>query len=162
MDYTALEILQARILEWVAFPFSRGSSHPRDKTLVSHIAGGFFTSWATREAKKVGGCCQKVAKFILSTVESDVNWSLVLPRVPEHSKSIWRLQRTRIEPEGVAREADQRTLRGPGRNMHGSAIFLREAMAPYSSTLARKIPWMEKPDRLRSMGSRRVGHDWAT
>ena len=37
-------ILQARILEWVAFPFSRGSSEPRDQTQVSRIAGGFFTS----------------------------------------------------------------------------------------------------------------------
>ena len=36
--------LQARILEWVIFPFSRGSSQPRDRTQVSHIAGGFFTS----------------------------------------------------------------------------------------------------------------------
>ena len=43
-------ILQARILEWVAFPFSRGSSQPRDQTQVFRIAGGFFTSWATREA----------------------------------------------------------------------------------------------------------------
>ena len=34
----------------VTFPFSRGSSQPRDETQVSHIAGGFFTSWATREA----------------------------------------------------------------------------------------------------------------
>ena len=42
--------LQARILEWVAFPSSRGSSQPRNQTQVSHIAGGFFTSWATREA----------------------------------------------------------------------------------------------------------------
>ena len=37
-------ILQARILEWVAMPFSRESSQPRDQTLVSHIGGGFFTS----------------------------------------------------------------------------------------------------------------------
>ena len=36
--------LQARILEWVAFPFSRGSSQPRDQTQVSHIAGRFLTS----------------------------------------------------------------------------------------------------------------------
>ena len=35
-------------------------------------------------------------------------------------------------------------------------------MAPHSSTLAWKIPWMEKPGRLQSMGSLRVGHDWAT
>ena len=44
MDYTVHGILQARILEWVAFPFSRGSSQPRDQTQVSHVAGGFFTS----------------------------------------------------------------------------------------------------------------------
>ena len=50
VDYTVHGILQARILEWVAFPFSRGSSQPRAQTQVSHIAGGFFTSWATREA----------------------------------------------------------------------------------------------------------------
>ena len=43
-------ILQARILDWVAFPFSRGSSQPRDQTLLSLIAGRFFISWATRES----------------------------------------------------------------------------------------------------------------
>ena len=42
-------ILQARILEWVAYPFSRGSSWPRNWTRVSCIAGGFFTVWVTRE-----------------------------------------------------------------------------------------------------------------
>ena len=48
--YTVHGILQARILEWVAFPFSRASSQSRDWTQVSGIAGRFFTSWATREA----------------------------------------------------------------------------------------------------------------
>ena len=43
-------ILPARILDWVAYPFSRGSSQPKDQTGVSCIAGGFFTCWATREA----------------------------------------------------------------------------------------------------------------
>ena len=43
-------ILQARILEWVAFPFSRVSSQPRDWTQVSRVAGGIFTTWTTREA----------------------------------------------------------------------------------------------------------------
>ena len=50
MDYTVHGILQARIPERVAFPFSRGSSQPMDQTQVSRIAGGFFTSWATKEA----------------------------------------------------------------------------------------------------------------
>ena len=43
VDYIVHGILQARVLEWVAFPFSRGSSQPRVQTQVSHIAGGFFT-----------------------------------------------------------------------------------------------------------------------
>ena len=52
MDYIAHGIIQARILEWVAFPFSRGSYQPRDQTQVSCISGGFFTSWATKEVYK--------------------------------------------------------------------------------------------------------------
>ena len=44
-------ILQARTLEWVAVSFSRGSSWPRDRTQVSHIAGRRFTLWATKEAQ---------------------------------------------------------------------------------------------------------------
>ena len=44
MNYTVHGILQATTLEWVAFPFSKGSSQPRDRTQVSHIAGGFFIS----------------------------------------------------------------------------------------------------------------------
>ena len=50
VDYTGIlhGLLQARILEWIAFPFSRASSQPRDQTQVS--AGRFFTSWVAREA----------------------------------------------------------------------------------------------------------------
>ena len=43
-------ILQARILKWVAIPFSRESSQARNQTRVSYIAGRFFTNWAMREA----------------------------------------------------------------------------------------------------------------
>ena len=50
MDYTVHGILQARILEWVDFSFSRGSSRPRNWTRVSCIAGRFFTNWAITEA----------------------------------------------------------------------------------------------------------------
>ena len=46
-DSSIHEILQARILEWVTIPFSRRSPHSRDKIRVSHIAGRFFTVWAT-------------------------------------------------------------------------------------------------------------------
>ena len=52
MNYSVHEILQDRVLEWAAYPFSSGSSWPRNWTGVSCIADGFFTSWATREAQK--------------------------------------------------------------------------------------------------------------
>ena len=44
-------ILQARLLEWVAIPFSRRSSQPKDQTHISCIESRFFTLWATREAQ---------------------------------------------------------------------------------------------------------------
>ena len=57
--------LQARILEWVAIPFSRGSSRPRDWIWVSCIAGRFFTLWATREAHKLLEYCIFITCFPL-------------------------------------------------------------------------------------------------
>ena len=68
MDYTVHGILQARILEWVAFPFSRGSSQPRDRTQVSRIAGGFFTNWAIREAPSA----MKAGLFLFYSLHSHV------------------------------------------------------------------------------------------
>ena len=48
--FTVHGIFQARILEWVTTPISRGSSPPRDRTPISNIVGGFFTIWAARES----------------------------------------------------------------------------------------------------------------
>ena len=56
VDSTVHGILQARILEWVGIAFCRGSSQPRDRTLASHIAGRFFTTWATREDQNIKVC----------------------------------------------------------------------------------------------------------
>ena len=47
-------IFQARMLEWVAIPFSRGSSQSKDRTQLSHITGRFFTIWATKKAQLPG------------------------------------------------------------------------------------------------------------
>ena len=55
-------ILQARIREWVAVPFSRGSSQPRDWSQISCIANGFFTLWDTREAPKCS------SKYLISPI----------------------------------------------------------------------------------------------
>jgi len=53
MDYTVHGILQARILGWAAFPFSRGSSQLRDRTQVSHIAGRFFYQLSQKENPRI-------------------------------------------------------------------------------------------------------------
>ena len=68
-------ILQARILDWVAFPFSRGYSQSRDQTQVSQIAGGFFTSWATRKPKNTGVGSLYLTQGIFLTQE--LNWGLL-------------------------------------------------------------------------------------
>ena len=75
MDYTVYGILLARILEWVAIPFSRRSSQPMDWTQVSLIAGRFFTSWATRETQNTGVGSLFLLQQIFPTQES--NWGLL-------------------------------------------------------------------------------------
>ena len=103
-------VLQARILEWVAFCFFGGSAQPRQ---VSCIAGGFFTSWATREAPKWKSLCC-VWLFVTP-------WTIL-------ANPIWTLEKE---------------------------------MATHSIILARRSPWTEKLGGLQSMGSKRIGHDWA-
>ena len=56
-DSSVHGILQARILEWAAFPFSRGSSWPRDGTRVSRIVGRFITIWATSKDHQTHTMC---------------------------------------------------------------------------------------------------------
>ena len=95
-------ILQARILEWVAISFSRGSSQPRDQTWVSCIAGRFFTNWAMREAHSyciffimtssilhLGGTSGKESAYQCR----DVDLILVLVRSPEveNGSLLWYL-----------------------------------------------------------------------
>ena len=62
-------ILQARILEWVACPFSRGSYQPRDQTQVSCIAGRFFTNWAIKAMTNLDSILKKSKDItLLATV----------------------------------------------------------------------------------------------
>ena len=87
MDHTVHGILQARILEWAAFPFSSGSFQPRNRTGVSCIAGGFFTEvsgkpWAIKERHKktkIDPLCNYVPAF--------PQYSGSLPRI--HVVIIW-------------------------------------------------------------------------
>ena len=75
-------------IEWVAIPFSRGSSWPRDWTQVSCIAGGFLTIWATREAPKVERR-QKTLSFTVSPKLAMRNSYLSrIPRRSGHRRSL--------------------------------------------------------------------------
>ena len=69
----SMGILQARILEWVVMPSSRGSSQTRNWTQVSGITGGFFTNWATMEAEEYWS--GKLFQRIFPTQE--LNWGLL-------------------------------------------------------------------------------------
>ena len=74
-------ILQAKILEWVAIPFSRGSSWPTDWTRVSHIVGKFFTIWATRKALCTNNFGESVHDdyiFMFLKISSFISWSVFL------------------------------------------------------------------------------------
>ena len=66
MDSSVRGISQARILEWIATSFSRGSSQPRDQTQVSSIADGFFTIWVAREA--LAGFFAEINNLILEFI----------------------------------------------------------------------------------------------
>ena len=91
--HTVHGILQARVLEWVAFPFSRGSSQPRDRTQVSHIAGRFFTSWATGKPKNTG-VGQSVSQFSHSVVSDSLR-----PHKSQHTRPPCPSPTPRVHPD---------------------------------------------------------------
>ena len=94
--------------EWVAFPFSRGSSQPRDQTQVSRIRGRFFTSWATGKLKKTRVGSLSVLQWVFLTQGSNqgllhcrqilyqlsYQWCLCTPliNIPQLSRFFWQLQ----------------------------------------------------------------------
>ena len=92
-DSSAHGILQARVLEWVAFPFSRESSQPRDRTQVSHIVGGFFISWVESRIYKI----YKEHKYIYIYIYSFLLYILSIP---------WCWERLRVRGEGDDRGWD--------------------------------------------------------
>ena len=162
----SMGILQARILEWVAYPFSRGSFQTRNLTGVSCIARRLFTSWATmtndiKEMPRMlqehitgwpgpregsgkasqhkwhrAGCNVLLCSLMLYT-------SCSCYHTDHGVKNLPAMQETRV-----------RSL--------GQEAPLEKEMATHSSILTWRIPWPEKPGGVHSMGSQRVGHDWAT
>ena len=91
-------ILQTRILEWVAIPFSRGSSQPRDWTQVSCIAYRFFTSWSTMEAPQRCSIITEL-QVLEKTLESPLDCKEIQPIRPKGDQSWVFIGRTDVEAE---------------------------------------------------------------
>ena len=123
-------ILQARILEWLAISFSKGSSQPRDWTCVSHISCRCFTIWATGMQRYMGLGILWFHKRV-SQVALVVKICLAMQETQE--TQVWSL---------------------------GWEDPLEESLATHSSILAWKIPWTEEPDGLQSVGSQQTGYNW--
>ena len=93
------QILQVRILEWVAIPFSRGSSQSRDQTWITCTVGGFFTIWAIREAQdllttllmfkvsRIKSFVSLLAIFVFFFFASISGGVPILPIISEHHPS---------------------------------------------------------------------------
>ena len=151
----------------------RGSSWPRNQTLlscISYTAGGFFTTEPPGKTLWMG---------IL--VFRTLSWGLYFRRISGQRMlcvkwdSILSLPLLLCHYAGTMSHdlkemglwLSCRDFRLVGSDCYsgfskGSAVKTEKAMATHSSTLAWKIPWMEEPGRLQSMGLLRVRHDWAT
>ena len=155
-------ILQARILEWVAMPFSKGSSWPRSWThvfFVYCIGRRVLYHWATREV------LQEIWKW-------DRNVSVLSPtreyrtdcvkghRGIDFKKDIedWDF------PGGTVNKNPPVNAIHPCQEMQVQSLgwkdLLEKGMAIHSSILAWRIPWTEEPGRLQSMRSQRVRRNW--
>ena len=153
MDCIVHGILRATILEWVAFPFSRGSSQPRYRTQVSCITGGFFSSWAIREI--ILGCVIKVKS----------ERCFLCRYLAEVERNFFGYRLNLAQPQGLS---VAQTVKNPPAMQEtwvwplGGLDPLGKGMTTHPSILAWRIPWTEEPGGLQSVGSRRVRHNWVT
>ena len=179
-------ILQARILEWIASPFSRGPSRPRGHTQVSHIVGRFFTVWVTREAQLpvkwslnfpqhetfTEDICFKSFLAIFSPLCPHYPGSPLLSslRLCPPSFKVW-LQDPCLWETLPDYPNPKYTLLLPLTMIAIFPLAIRHAplhvinqkgKATHSRILAWRIPWTEEPSRLEHLGLQRTTHDWTT
>ena len=129
-------IFQARMLEWIAISFSRGSSQLRNRTRVSCTAGRFFTNWAIKEALLRDKALHYSSIFFLGRY------------------NYIKKQRFFFFSFFLLKRLSDFTF-----TVHFNA--LEKEMAAHSSVLAWRIPGTAEPCGLPSMGLHRVGHDWS-
>ena len=137
-------IFQAGILEWVAIPFSRGSSRARDQTQVSRTAGGFFTIWAAMETPKV---INDTFKCALKKNHSGCCDNMVHSPQPSILRATSTVQSSNAEivisgHNFLFSQCYSRHLRAPVLLSHGDLQWLSH---PAGSTLARPLSFTLLP-----------------
>ena len=183
MNYTVHGILQARILEWVDFLFSRGSSQPRDWIQVSLIAGRFFISWAARESQWMWeleykeGWVPKNWYFWTVVLEKTLESPLDCKIKPVNSKGTlnshgkdecwsWSSNTLATWYEELTYWkrpwCRERLKTGEGGNIGQDGWIV--SLTQWTWVWASSGRWWRtgKPDVLQPMGSRRDGHAWET
>ena len=148
-----MRILQARILKWAAVPSSRDLSNPGIKPRSSALQADSLPSEPPGKLKNTRVGSLSLLQGILWT--QDLKRSLLHCRWIHYQLSY---------PYCFSNHPIlDNFLKTPSESFWYACGSLSEkAMAPHSSTLAWKIPRMEEPGRLQSMGSLRIGNDWAT
>ena len=150
---TVYWILQARILEWVAIPFSRESSWPRNWSCVFCIAGRFFTILATREAH---GVHAKLLQLCVTLCDR-MDWS------PPGSSVHGILQAKTLEQLAISSSSGSFQSRN---QIHVSMSTCIGKYFFFKTTWVRVNSgswwWTGRPGVLQCMGSQRVEHNWGT
>ena len=146
-------ILQARISEWVAMPSSRGTSQPRDQSQVSHVAGRFFTIWATRETRKWCGVAGKQRKTKKKKKKK---------KNKKDIQELFKLICTFMGfPGGSMIQSLPASTRDRAQSL-GREDPLEMEMATHSSIPAWEIPWMRSLMGCSPWGRKRVRLELAT
>ena len=153
-------ILQARILEWVAFPFSRGSFQPRDQPRSPALQAVSLPAEPQGKPKSTGVGSLSLLQWIFLT--QDLNWGLL-----HCQKKQWHPTPVLLPGKSHGRRSWKAAVHGvaEGQTRRSNFTFtfhfhaLEKEMATHSSVLPWRIPGAGEPGGLSSMGSHRVGHD---
>ena len=152
-------IFQARVLEWIAISFSRGSSRPRKWTPVSHITGRIdaFELWCWRKLLRVPWTTRRFNQFILKETSPEYSLEGLLLKLKLHyfDHLMWRadsLEKTLMLGKAGG-EGDDRGQDG-----------WMASLIQWTWVWASSVGWWRigKPGMLQSMGLQRVRHDWTT